>query len=64
MMKYFLSLGSNIDAEINLDFAQNIDNQEILLTTIQDAINHYSYMIWAEVYNESIELIQKVNTPF
>ena len=23
MMKYFLSLGSNIDAEINLDFAQN-----------------------------------------
>ena len=22
MMKYFLSLGSNIDAEINLDFAQ------------------------------------------
>ena len=23
MMKYFLSLGSNIDAKINLDFAQN-----------------------------------------
>ena len=37
----------------------NKDNQEILLTTIQDAINHYSYAIWAEVFNSSIELIQQ-----
>ena len=37
----------------------NENKQEVLLTTIKDAINYYSYTIWAEIYNESFELIQQ-----
>ncbi len=39
----------------------NKDNQQIELNTIIEAISHYRYMIWAEIYNSSIELIQKQN---
>lgn len=41
--------------------ALNKDNQMIDLITIKDAISHYRYRIWAEIYNNSIELIQKQN---
>ena len=33
--------------------------ETIQLVTIKEAITHYRYMIWAEIFNESIELINK-----
>ncbi len=35
------------------------ENEKIELLTIKDAISHYRYRIWAELYNGSIEYIQK-----
>ena len=61
----YFSLAIQIDDQDGIDQllpdpipVLNKNNEQIELITIKDAIFHYRYRIWAELYNKSIEFIQ------